>query len=382
MSEETGLGEPLANPPNANVDSIVFVHGLGGSRRGTWTSKETAEIPKTTFWPEELLPKSCPTARILSFGYNSKFVSFFPNYRSKDPVAKETTIDNYSSSLLQDLFNLREKTNTPKDRPIIFIAHSLGGLVVANAVAGDKGVNEEGKLIADNTFAILFLGTPFEGSKKAEWESLGGRLKKIIPGIKTDDLKDLKERSAKLQSINAALQTRVKERDRTTPLYIACCFEEFPTYVNKVDIGHIVTQESATFQNVDRVLPIPGNHDTMCKFAATYAPGYDRVEGQLVLWIKALESKATADKDQKVIFAFTMCRPNSNLFFQGGIIMTLQNNVIEGVVAAKIEAPQGEGHLEIVGRKNGPVIIFKDLNADDMAKVLPAATMDKPKQTK
>ncbi|KAJ4356668.1 uncharacterized protein N0V89_004704 [Didymosphaeria variabile] len=282
MSEEYGLGEPLANPPNANVD------------------KETPEIPKTTFWPEELLPKACPTARILSFGYNSKFASFFPVFRSKDPVSKETTIDNYSSSLLTDLFNLREKTSTPKDRPVIFVAHSLGGLVVANAVAGDKGVNKEGKSISDHTFGILFLGTPFEGSKKAEWGSFGERLKKMT-GIKTEDLKDLKERSAKLQSINAALQTYVKDRDRGTPLYTVCYFEEFPTYVDKVDIGHIVTKDSATFQNADLVLPIPGNHHTMCKFGATYAPGYDRVEGQLVQWIKALKSKSPADTDQKVI---------------------------------------------------------------------------------
>jgi predicted alpha/beta hydrolase family esterase len=254
------------------------------------------------------LPKACPTARILSFGYNSKFVSFFPVFRSKDPVAKETTIDSYSSSLLQDLSNLRERTETPKDRPIIFVAHSLGGLVVSNAVAGDKGVNKEGKSISDSTFGILFLGTPFEGSKKAEWETLGGRLKNIIPSIKTVDLKDLKDRSAKLQSINAALQIYVKDRDRrATPLYIACYFEEFPTYKNGIDMGHIVTKESASFQNADIVLPIPGNHDTMCKFAAPYVPGYERVSGQLSQWIKDLKPKAAQDSDQQVNSLSKMC---------------------------------------------------------------------------
>ena len=279
-------------------------------------------------------------------------MSFFPIFRSKDPVAKETTIDNYSSSLLQDLSNLRERTRTPKDRPIIFVAHSLGGLVVSNAVAGDKGVNKEGKSISDNTFGILFLGTPFEGSKKAEWESLGGRLKKIIPGIKTDDLKDLKERSAKLQSINAALQNYVKARDRHgTPLYAVCYFEEFPMYIDKTSIGYIVTKDSATFQNADLVLPIPGNHDTMCKFAETFVPGYERVSGQLAQWIKDLKPKNAADTDQKVS-SLSKCAVRTPADpIQGGITMTIKDAVIEGVVAAKIEAPQGGGTLEITGRK-------------------------------
>jgi predicted alpha/beta hydrolase family esterase len=126
---------------------------------------------------------------------------------SKAPVAKETTVDDYSSNLLHELstFRNREENPTSDDRPIIFVAHSLGGLVVANAVARQHGIDSEAKKLSDNTVGMLFLGTPFEGSKKAEWGKLGDRLKGIIPGIKTEDIKNLEERSAKLESINIAL---------------------------------------------------------------------------------------------------------------------------------------------------------------------------------
>lgn len=53
---------------------VVFVHGLGGSSRGTWTKdRDLARC-----WPSEFLPLEPgigSDARILTFGYNSKFRS-------------------------------------------------------------------------------------------------------------------------------------------------------------------------------------------------------------------------------------------------------------------------------------------------------------------
>jgi protein SERAC1 len=51
----------------ANVNSIVFVHGLRGGRESTWTKEGVV-------WPKEILLKDVVKSRILSFGYNSGVV--------------------------------------------------------------------------------------------------------------------------------------------------------------------------------------------------------------------------------------------------------------------------------------------------------------------
>jgi hypothetical protein len=52
--------------------SIVFVHGLNGHPKDTWTSKSGV------FWPADLLPDiiASKRVRILTYGYNASVVSF------------------------------------------------------------------------------------------------------------------------------------------------------------------------------------------------------------------------------------------------------------------------------------------------------------------
>lgn len=60
----------IVDPEDAVVD-IIFVHGLGGTSRGTWSKDKNPEL----FWPEKWLPEDLPRARIHSYGYNSNFSS-------------------------------------------------------------------------------------------------------------------------------------------------------------------------------------------------------------------------------------------------------------------------------------------------------------------
>lgn len=50
---------------------LIFVHGLGGSSRATWTHPQNPH----SFWPKEWLPAepAISSARILTFGYNATF---------------------------------------------------------------------------------------------------------------------------------------------------------------------------------------------------------------------------------------------------------------------------------------------------------------------
>jgi hypothetical protein len=92
--------------------SIVAVHGLGGGWDTTWTD-ENGEL-----WLRDFLPLDLPRARIMSYGYNvhtafSKAV---------------TNISDVAASLLNRLDNERQPHE--RKRPIIFISHNLGGIIV------------------------------------------------------------------------------------------------------------------------------------------------------------------------------------------------------------------------------------------------------------
>lgn len=115
--------------------SIVFVHGLQGHPKNTWTSKSAAteganvtsieskkwpskgfkfwskerssnastarstdDLDKPDmFWPYHFLPDDCKNARILTWGYNSKVSEFFKGSANKG------TILSHSRDLLGDL---------------------------------------------------------------------------------------------------------------------------------------------------------------------------------------------------------------------------------------------------------------------------------------
>jgi hypothetical protein len=116
------------------MSSIVFVHGLQGHPKNTWTPKSVtseganstkiehkipsrglkfwskkgssnASTPKPTndlderiiFWPYHLLPDDCKNVRILTWGYNSIVSEFFSGSANKGNILS------YSRDLLGDL---------------------------------------------------------------------------------------------------------------------------------------------------------------------------------------------------------------------------------------------------------------------------------------
>ena len=98
---------------NAIVDDC-FVHGLTGDRDETWTAEGQLEP-----WPKILLAQNLPQARLLTYGYDA--------YVVKKSVVSTTTLLNHGINLLNDLTNDRDSCRA-SSRPIIFVAHSLGGL--------------------------------------------------------------------------------------------------------------------------------------------------------------------------------------------------------------------------------------------------------------
>ncbi|KAK7539238.1 putative ribonuclease p/mrp subunit [Phyllosticta citricarpa] len=293
VAPKTGLGEPLADPQNATVD-IIFVHGLGGDRVNTWSTKPTDEDPDPVFWPKDLLPDVCKTARILSFGYDADYAR---SWLGKE-IPLETSLDEYSTSLLQSLAGLRNRTRT-SGRPLLFVAHSLGGLVVANALSRQHGSDAASQNIAEATKGVAFLGTPFKGSDMASVGRVVLRVASLFTTTNDNSMKTLQRRSEKAADITSAFLAYLDGRAHSEDgnyLDVACFFEEHSMRVAK-SFGFVVDKESATIPG-KKPQPIPANHREMCRFAIPEHPGFRSISDQLCQWITALESPSSEEAVQ------------------------------------------------------------------------------------
>ena len=61
----------LFDPEDLAIADLIFVHGLGGGSKSTWTKSNDPSL----YWPKEWLPQDAAfhDVRIHSFGYNSNW---------------------------------------------------------------------------------------------------------------------------------------------------------------------------------------------------------------------------------------------------------------------------------------------------------------------
>ncbi|KAF8499908.1 hypothetical protein BU17DRAFT_59133, partial [Hysterangium stoloniferum] len=132
---------------------IVAIHGLDGHREASWTANNGK------LWLRDFLPQDVQSARILTYGYDA--------YTQSTATSSTQTLDSYAESFLARLAAFRARSDTTK-RPIIFIAHSLGGIILKDALIRASQAHRdhlvEHKWIALSTCGILFLGTPHQGT--------------------------------------------------------------------------------------------------------------------------------------------------------------------------------------------------------------------------
>jgi protein SERAC1 len=106
-------------------------------------------------WPEELLSQDIPDARIITYGYDADVVHW-------TRPASQNTVREHARNLVNDLAVIRQKIPKSVGRPIIFVAHSLGGLVCEDAIFTCN--NPTSSDILDSVRGLIFLGTPHAGS--------------------------------------------------------------------------------------------------------------------------------------------------------------------------------------------------------------------------
>jgi pimeloyl-ACP methyl ester carboxylesterase len=153
---------PVSNTTaETRAADIVFVHGLGGSSHDTWRYGEE-DSNSHFFWPEEL-GNDLTDCGVWTLGYPAGFARL-----GKPGMIIEKRAGNLSQKLANAGLG---------SRPIIFVCHSMGGLVVKSLVA-DSAANadEDRKQIASMVRGIVFCATPHRGSSFADAASVLGQV--------------------------------------------------------------------------------------------------------------------------------------------------------------------------------------------------------------
>ncbi|KAF8234302.1 hypothetical protein L208DRAFT_1262445, partial [Tricholoma matsutake] len=256
--------------PDHVVVSIVAIHGLDGHAMTSWTAAND------TLWLRDLLPKRIPRARILTYGYNA--------YTRGNKLANES-IYSIGQKLLADLATDRDGSNI-QQRPIIFVAHSLGGIVLKDTlIHADKHEYASYKAIERSTYGILFLGTPHQGTAAVDLATL---ILRILPVGSNIILSDLG-----LQ--NKVLQQQQDQYNQIGPRYATKCYYEMhPTELplgkmKLVDRPNAILPETINSQS----LGLYRDHVDICKFGDHTEQDFKTVFFHLSEMVVAAPSKIT-----------------------------------------------------------------------------------------
>lgn len=159
-------------------------------------------------------------AQIWTFGYDA-YVA-----RWTTPVAANR-IGDHAYNLLHEISITLDDPSTGT-RPIIFVAHSLGGLVVANALAIATNKDSDIRKIDTRTRGILFMGTPHAGGAYASFVHGLAKALGSVQLANPDIMGVLRRDSEVLANIQDEFHSMLLNRDRHI-IKIVSFDEELPT---------------------------------------------------------------------------------------------------------------------------------------------------------
>ena len=120
--------------------------GLGSHAFESWQDRHSPYM-----WLRDALPEYLPNARVMIYGYDSTLVGSH-SFQSLGDIGST-----FRASLKVALGPV------PRERPLIFLAHSLGGLVLKEAMVQMVSGNDADSRNFKATFGILFFGVPNQG---------------------------------------------------------------------------------------------------------------------------------------------------------------------------------------------------------------------------
>ncbi|KAJ6003890.1 hypothetical protein N7540_013172 [Penicillium herquei] len=249
------------------VADVIAIAGLDGHAYGSWQGRGNLG----RMWLRDFLSKDLPQCRTMIYGYNSKLSSH----------GVDTILD-YGRELIEEIKKIRN-TKELQRRPLIFIAHSFGGIILAHClVRAIQTMEEDHPAITSlhrATYGMILFAIPHKGLVMDDIQQMlagderhprGHLLQQISSksDLLVHQLADFKNliRDRKVVSFYETEQTRRLVLDA-----------ESGRWKRTGDFVTTVGADSALLQLPDHVedkVPLHADHSMVVKFDTRNAAGY------------------------------------------------------------------------------------------------------------
>ncbi|ROW08693.1 hypothetical protein VPNG_06451 [Cytospora leucostoma] len=248
---------PLNDPePERHEYDCIIISGLASHPFGSWQPKGKN---KGYMWVRDTLPRHIPNVRAIIYGYDTKLVDSY-SFKSIPEVA---------STFIEHLVPTGEQSSQMK--PLVFLAHSLGGIIVKQMlVTLSQRQTASDLAILNRARGGIFFGVPSHGMAQ------GPLLAMVANHPNVDLVKVLAKNSPYLYDLDKDFAKIGRSRRMT--YHWAYETKESPT-VEKLGDGsfsrtgprqRLVTRESATRglwgSSPNEIFSIDEDHSDMVKF--------------------------------------------------------------------------------------------------------------------
>ncbi|KAI9898900.1 hypothetical protein N3K66_005361 [Trichothecium roseum] len=251
---------PRPEGPEQFPVDIIAVHGLNGDAYSTWTHPGTGKL-----WLRDFIPEFLPGSRVYTFGYPSKLMDTDMRARVQEFGWKLT------SSIRDHL-----EDSTKPNRPIIFVCHSLGGIVCKQALVYAHEDEKTYGSMLEYTRGIVFLATPHRGSDTADFAKVVSMIVSTCMAVGTGGLRPSVARTELLEYLgrnsNALQDLLVSVRHRLQNLSVVTFYE------NKVmpSLPSLIVDRASAELGLfnEDAIPLWEDHRTICRFESDTSPSY------------------------------------------------------------------------------------------------------------
>ncbi|KAK7414261.1 hypothetical protein QQX98_006858 [Neonectria punicea] len=291
---------PSGNETEAGVD-IIAIHGLDTKSPDTWTWRDP-KYPRNpgVNWLShpDMLPHIAKSARIFTCDWPADL------FQQSDSIQK--TNEEFARRLLDGIKRRPPATNDrgTEDRPIIFIASCLGGVILMKALVM---ADNEYRCIRTATRGIVFLATPFRGTSfqdVARWAEPGLKAWATIQGQEVSKLLENVKESFDLDELVGSFTHFCQEQlcqDLADP-QVMTFYELGKTNLYhkvfsclRVGAKQLVDRSSATLQIIRHPLSLNRPHVLMNKFGGPEDPDYQSVAGKIEKFLLKIRKNEADD---------------------------------------------------------------------------------------